>query len=382
MRRKDRTRQLGTTLLEAVVGSAIVGIVAVGVTAFMSTMTKLNSDGEVLADQEDLRAYIGSKLACGRTVASFPTSCATTDQMVNAYDAKGKVLASKTGTTKIGPFGLRVSCKEAGTRLLVETSAPKRVGSEDSPGATTFTAGAWQDLYRGIPVFLAADPKQGVIDFEAPPFNVPNRIIRDKDDPDYLTDPIQLWDNYSVNIRTIDDNGNPTGSNMVIRRTTREDESQPDDSEEAWLCAKCPGSPSKNRLKDQASEEEVGRYILSTTDATTDKSLGVQIDYKTPVYDLEFNLIDIDGAEEWEIQAYTQGADGLVPINEASAKASLKGTGYGADSFTGKPFAVPLSATEPIYAVRLFGDKKIKYFGFAFDKFRTGVEGSCLAPMP
>lgn len=360
-RRKNRMRAF--SIIEAVVAAGIVGIGAVGMATYMSQRTAANADLNVQSDLEDLRAYVGSNLNCTKTMAAMPAGCTSAEQLIDAYDNNGKLIAKKDASTRIAEYGLRVLCVDGGQRMRVEATRFAKDGKSEAKSKLSAKAMSWTDLYRGIPVFHSNGSMPAVIDFESPPFNSPNYVL----DQDFL------WDNYGVRFKPIDKNGNvdPHGK-MVIRRTSRRGESQPDNDEEAWLCVKCPGSPSKNRLMDEEEERRVGRYILSTDSATSTKHSGVIIEYKSPVHELSFDMIDIDGGERWTIQGYDPAGE---PIKDTLDY--LEADGYGKKSYTGQALKFEMKSNEPIASIRMYGEKKISYFGFAFDNFETGLSGGC-----
>ena len=162
------------------------------------------------------------------------------------------------------------------------------------------------------------------------------------------------------------------GHQAVLRKTTRINESQPPSGEEAWLCVLCDGSPSRNRLLDASAEATVGRFVVSSTAAAKNEGGIIRVDYKIPVATLSFDLIDVDGSENWIIESFDEKGVLMAELTK-----SVTMDGYDTEKTgNGAPTHVEIATTNGEAQIKAFvirGDKPGSKFGFAFDNFDPGI---------
>jgi hypothetical protein len=199
----------------------------------------------------------------------------------------------------------------------------------------------------------------GTIDFESPPAqgnpaDHRNVIILD-----------QYVKTHGVKFRS-------GGQQPIIRRTSRRGDAQMPSVEEAWRCILCDGSPSRNRLKDTAAENQVGQYILSSTAASNQASSNLEVLYTIPTKRLSFDLIDVDGDEVWIVEVIDQLGKEIPELTQR-----VSASGYStASTGNGIPTSVEVIETQDpprIRGFRIRGSKVIQAFGYAFDNFDTGI---------
>lgn len=162
------------------------------------------------------------------------------------------------------------------------------------------------------------------------------------------------------------------GHSTVVRKTARIGEPQLPAGEEAWLCILCPGNPTRNRLVDAVAEQAIGRFVLSSTAAATLESAVLKVDYRINVARLSFDLVDVDGSENWIVEAFDDN-DAIIPgITQA-----VSVDGYSTDlTGNGAPTKVSIATKDGGRSIKFFtirGDKPGSKFGFAFDNFEPGV---------
>jgi hypothetical protein len=161
-----------------------------------------------------------------------------------------------------------------------------------------------------------------------------------------------------------------TGFLPVVRRTSRRGESEMPSSEEAWLCILCRGWPQRNRLVDATAEAAVGRYVLSTTAAAQAGSSVLRIDYRIPVRNLSFDLIDVDGDEAWLIEPYDAQGNILSSLVQTITRSGYLKSRTG----NGTPSRIVIeTARDEIRGLQIRGAKPAQKFGFAFDNFDPGI---------
>jgi hypothetical protein len=162
------------------------------------------------------------------------------------------------------------------------------------------------------------------------------------------------------------------GHQAVVRKTSRRNEFQPPAGEEAWLCVFCEGSPSRNRLLDASAEAAVGRYVVSSTAAAKNEGGIIRVDYRIPVASLSFDLIDVDGSENWIIESFD--VNGMV-IGELTKSITMDG--YNIDrTGNGAPTHIEIATADGLAEIKAFvirGEKPASKFGFAFDNFDPGI---------
>jgi hypothetical protein len=162
------------------------------------------------------------------------------------------------------------------------------------------------------------------------------------------------------------------GHQAVVRKTSRQNEFQPPAGEEAWLCILCEGSPSRNRLLDAAAEAAVGRYVVSSTAAAKNEGGIIRVDYRIPVASLSFDLIDVDGSENWIVESFD--ASGKI-IGELTKSITMDG--YNTDrTGNGAPTHIEIATADGLAEIKAFvirGEKPASKFGFAFDNFDPGI---------
>jgi len=139
----------------------------------------------------------------------------------------------------------------------------------------------------------------------------------------------------------------------------------------AWLCSRCPGTKNHNRLWSDADYATIGRYALTTTDATeTGDPASLIVTYENPVSNAKGILIDVDHNEKWEI--YARDSDG----NNYSAAPDWSfhsPAGSGASTGNGRGMSFEVNRVHnDIYSLEITGRKGARYFGFGFDKFSPG----------
>lgn len=157
-------------------------------------------------------------------------------------------------------------------------------------------------------------------------------------------------------------------TNMRVVATTRLNQSQPPKDEQAWLCAKCAGSPSRNRLIDAAAETQVGTRVLASAIPRSETQT-IDVAFAAPVAVGSFDLIDDDGSEQWTLILFNQASQAL----ENRPLSTLKG--YRPSSTgNGRPMTLTFSRpTADVLGMRLIGHKSGGFFGFAFDNFNFDV---------
>lgn len=246
--------------------------------------------------------------------------------------------------------------------------------------------------------FHGADPNNPTTTIPSDPDDVPP--IDSDDQPDQPTDvpvnplppgactemgpngkPYGVIDFENVSVGVVDGNTKFWGTHglkivnsMRVLQTTRLGDSQPSKDDQAWLCKKCAGKPSRNRLMDSASEAIVGRNVLASTYPKADIQT-FQLIFAAPVASGSFDLIDSDGSEDWIVTLYD--ASGVVL--EAKKLSSVKGYKPSKTS-NGKPTRLTISRpTADISALRIDGHKDGGYFGFALDNLEFKV---CPEPVP
>jgi hypothetical protein len=153
-----------------------------------------------------------------------------------------------------------------------------------------------------------------------------------------------------------------------VVKTTRIGESQLAKEERAWNCAKCPGSPSWNRLADKESEDLVGQRVLASADPKNEIQT-IDLVFAAPVKSGSFDLIDDDGSEKWTVIFFASDGKELEKKELQSFRGySLKKTR------NGRPLHVEFDRpNKDIEAMRLVGAKKSGFFGFAFDNFKMDI---------
>lgn len=145
-------------------------------------------------------------------------------------------------------------------------------------------------------------------------------------------------------------------------------ESEPEPFYFAWLSILCPKRPNHNRIC-RGGAADVGRRALSTENALSTKDISFEISYAEPVQGVSFDILDLDGKENWTFSAFDEFNAPIVPVTVAG------GGGYGGG--TGNNAVTKFSMSAPglsIRRLRFVGQKSIKLFGFAFDNFRTGLK--------
>jgi hypothetical protein len=153
-----------------------------------------------------------------------------------------------------------------------------------------------------------------------------------------------------------------------IVKTTRVGEAQPTKGERAWNCAKCPGSPSWNRLVDKESEDKVGRHVLASADPKSDIQT-IDMVFADLVKTGSFDLIDDDGSEKWTVVFFD--SDG----KELERKELQSFRGYSLNKTrNGRLLRVEFNReNKDVGSMRLVGAKKSGFFGFAFDNFKMDI---------
>jgi hypothetical protein len=163
-----------------------------------------------------------------------------------------------------------------------------------------------------------------------------------------------------------------SGHQAILRQTSRQGEAQPAAGDEAWLCVLCAGSPSRNRLLDAAAETTVGRFVVSSTAAAKNEDGIIRVDYKIPVASLSFDLIDVDGSENWIIESFDAKGVLLPDLTQ-----SVTMDGYNTDrTGNGAPTRIDIATANGSAQIKAFvirGDKPGSKFGFAFDNFDPGI---------
>jgi hypothetical protein len=162
------------------------------------------------------------------------------------------------------------------------------------------------------------------------------------------------------------------GYQPILRRTTRRGEAQPPAGDEAWLCILCDGTPSRNRLVDQAAEDRVGRFVLSSTAAAKQAGGILRVDYSIAVASLSFDLIDVDGSESWVVEAFDGSGNMLPGLTQTVVQ-----YGYNTDrTGNGAPSRIDIATADGVARIKAFtirGEKPGSKFGFSFDNFDPGI---------
>lgn len=157
-------------------------------------------------------------------------------------------------------------------------------------------------------------------------------------------------------------------TNMRVVATTRLNQSQPSKDDQAWLCVKCTGSPSRNRLISAAAETQVGTRALASVNPKSETQ-AIEIAFAAPVAVGSFDLIDDDGSEQWTLTLFNQASQPL----ETRPLSSYKGY-RPSNTGNGHPMTLTFSRpTADVQGMRLVGHKSGGFFGFAFDNFNFDV---------
>lgn len=152
------------------------------------------------------------------------------------------------------------------------------------------------------------------------------------------------------------------GGSLAIAKIVERDDEEPDFK--AWLSVLCPGKPNNNRA---CQGGEVGKRVLSMTDAKDTKEVELLVTLVEPVDSFSFDILDVDGGETWSITA-TDSMGQTIPTQKVSS------AGYGSNSGNNRTTNFTVQTLgRTIKSVRIVGTKKIDIFGFGFDNFRTGM---------
>ncbi len=117
-------------------------------------------------------------------------------------------------------------------------------------------------------------------------------------------------------------------------------------------------------------ETQVGRYVLSTAEATETSSHNIELELRNEVKRVAFDLIDADGNEAWEVTLTVDGS--------AESSQSFKYRGHSKKiSRNGRITHVEILSEDPIQSIRISCQKRSKYFGFGLDNFEVDYRNDC-----
>ncbi len=372
--RHDRKR--GFSLLESVIAMGVLSIIGVASVHLLAPYMRTNLRADMDQERALIRDFVRQNLDCEETYAALTAEDCAPGRYIDAFDSQGRVLASRTQNSRIGTrHMLRVSCPHGPNQLLIEAMRVKGSGgataeadrdplagstrlseSESMPAEAdrdplTGTASNWQDLFNGIPVF-AMGASGNTIDFEDIPGARDGLTFGDEQEE-------FLRNRYGIRLRSIE------GGSFRLARIVNQDEPEP--LFEAWMSILCPGRPNHNRQCGGVNTS--GRWALSVADAKDTRRIEFEILYDSPVRQLSFDILDLDGGEDWYVTPYDESG---APIRERTGGVEEGGYGVGSTGNSSSTRFDIRSSARNIAKVRLVGTKGIRIFGFGFDNFRTG----------
>jgi prepilin-type N-terminal cleavage/methylation domain-containing protein len=371
-----KRRNSGFSLIESVITMSVLSIIGVASVHLLTPYMRTNLRADQDQERALIRDFVRKNLDCEETYAALTAADCAPGRYIDAFDGQGRVLASKTQRSRIGTRHMvRVSCPNGPNQLLIEamrvkelenatvdadrnslSSTTQQSESQSMPGIAdrdpiTGTPSNWRDLFNGIPVF-AMGATGNTIDFEDIP-GARDGLTFGAEQANFLRS------RYGIRLRSIE------GGEFRLARIVDQDEPEP--LFEAWMSILCPGRPNHNRQCGGTNTS--GRWALSVADATDTRRIEFEIIYDSPVRQLSFDILDLDGGEDWFVTPYDESG---VPIRERTGGVEEGGYGVGSTGNSASTRFEIRSSARNIAKVRLVGTKGIRIFGFGFDNFHTG----------
>lgn len=347
--------QSGFGMVEAMVAVGLFGIFVLALETYLSQSDLLDRSYEARQNSELIRQYVRNNLNCAETFKSLtPSMCGVPNRYINAIAMDGSIVASSDQKSKIGFYGIRVSCPIDTHSLSVETlrTVGKENGEKTALTHLTKETETWSDLFHGIPAYTES-PRPTLLNFESIPGAAAGLALDSPQMIDYLKSVYGIW---FTSVK---------GGGLVLAKITQSGDPEPPKARWAWYSAKCPDKPNHNRLCEGG---DGGQFIMTTKNAVNTKNIVFDIHYAAPTQQLTFQLADFDGLEAWTFTLYDKFNNVIKKSHFNAAK------GYGKGTENNSLQAITLtSPSVNIDHVRAQGHKGISTFGFGFDNFEPGI---------
>lgn len=134
--RCEARRDQGMSLVAVLVGVALLGIMAIVMSQFMSNLYASSKLLQEKSELEDLRQNVRARLSCFNTVAAMSSTCSS-GTAIKTYDL-GDQVAFTTPYQKVGVYYVRAICTGAAFQFDYEYAKK--------------TSGPWANLFPKVPV--------------------------------------------------------------------------------------------------------------------------------------------------------------------------------------------------------------------------------------
>jgi hypothetical protein len=137
----------GETLMSALVGTAILGMLVVGAVAMMKSFIRGEQQAETMGQVEDMRNYVRQLMSCDETTTAGDATCKLAGGgYVNVLRIDDSVIIPKVyGSAVFGPYAMRAKCSVNNQAYALDIEYAKI--DPAAPASLT-----WTDLFPNAPV--------------------------------------------------------------------------------------------------------------------------------------------------------------------------------------------------------------------------------------